>query len=69
MMKLLTIKLNVPLNGFAEGREINIEVDSKNIPLDRFWRARLEDSKIDNCVEVIKRKPKSKQIQKPQENT
>lgn len=63
-MKLLTLKLNVPLLGFKAGREIKVKTN-KGIPLDRFWRARLEDAKIDECVEVVKAKSKP---QKPKEN-
>ena len=62
-MKLLTLKLNVPLRGFEAGREINVK-HNKGIPLDRFWRARLEDAKIDGCVEVVKAKSKSQKTPK-----
>ena len=36
---------------------INIE-DDNGIPIDKFWRNRLEDAKIDNCVEIIKPRAK-----------
>ncbi len=52
-MKLLTLKLNVPLNGFPAGKEIKVK-SNKGIPLDRFWRDRLKDSEIDDCVTVVK---------------
>ena len=36
---------------------IEIETDSEGTPKLLFWRRRLEDSKIDGCVEVIKAAP------------
>lgn len=33
---------------------VTIAVDSDGVPLSKFWRNRLKDSEIDNCVEVIK---------------
>ncbi len=38
---------------------ITIE-DNKGIPVDRFWRNRLKDSKTDNCVEVVTTRAKVK---------
>lgn len=35
---------------------IPIETDSKRVPLSKFWRDRLKDAKIDNCVEIVKQK-------------
>jgi hypothetical protein len=44
------------------GSKIELECDENKMPLDRFWRDRLKDSAIDNCVEleVINKKKKSK---------
>ncbi len=42
------------------GEIIKIEVDVNNIPLDRFWRNRVKDSAIDNCVELIPNNKKLK---------
>lgn len=56
----MKIKLNTDLSGFRKGRIINVNVDEEGTILNQFWRARLEDSKIDNCVEVvIEKKTKS----------
>ena len=35
------------------GHERDIEVDSEGIPLERFWRQRVADSKMDQCVEWV----------------
>lgn len=32
---------------------VEIKTDKNDVPLDRFWRRRLKESKIDNCVEII----------------
>ena len=54
----MKIKLNQDLST-PKGKKlkdsiINLECDKNSIPLDQFWRNRLKDSKIDNCVEIIK---------------
>ena len=36
------------------GEIVEIKDDSKGNPLNPFWRNRLKDSKIDNCVEIVK---------------
>ena len=32
--------------------------DNNGIPVERFWRNRLKDAGIDNCVEVVKPRAK-----------
>lgn len=49
----MKIKINVDLGKYKKGTSINIEVDSNNIPIDKYWRARLKDAAIDGCIEVI----------------
>ena len=56
----MKIKLNTDLGGFQKGHIINVKIDSEGTIIDAFWRARLKDSKIDNCIEiVIEEKPKT----------
>lgn len=50
----MKIKLNIPLAGYQKGQTISIDADSKGTPIDKFWRRRLKDAEIDNCVEVVK---------------
>lgn len=50
----MKLKLNQPLKGYEVGREIIVQTDSNGVPLEKFWRRRLKDAKIDNCVEVVK---------------
>lgn len=49
------LKLNkdFPARGLKKGSMVNVELDSNNIPLDLYWRRRLKDSAIDDCVEII----------------
>lgn len=59
------IKINKPLRGYKPGAKVPVEfVGGK--PKERYWRDRLADSKIDNCVEVISAasKPKPKSMEK-----
>jgi hypothetical protein len=38
---------------FKVGKEIEIKDDGKGNPLESFWRNRLKDAKLDNCIEVV----------------
>ena len=55
-MRIIKIQIN-NVAGLSGTR--NIMADSDGVPLDRVWRKRLRDAKIDNCIEIIK-PPKSK---------
>jgi hypothetical protein len=48
----MKIKINSKIRNYKIGETIEIE-DLDGIPTDIFWRNRLNDSKIDNCIEVI----------------
>ena len=54
----MKLKLNCDLNGHKKGTIIKVN-DNNGIPLDSFWRRRLKDAEIDNCVEIVEvSKPK-----------
>jgi hypothetical protein len=55
------IKLNAPLRGHATGSEVTIKVDGDGVPMERYWRDRLHDAKVDNCIEFITSTSKRKQ--------
>jgi len=50
----MKLKLNQPMAGYEAGRTVTVQTDASGVPLEKFWRRRLRDAKIDNCVEVIK---------------
>lgn len=53
-MKLkLNQDLRTPRGKKKKGDIIEVEADNNKIPLDIFWRKRLNDSQIDNCVEIV----------------
>jgi hypothetical protein len=56
----MRLKLNQPMAGYEAGHTVTVQADSCGVPLEKFWRRRLKDAKIDNCVEVVKAS-KSKQ--------
>lgn len=58
----INLKLNVPLRGHAEGMIITTEADENGVPLDRYWRARLNDAAVDNCVSVVTDKKNNKEV-------
>lgn len=60
-MKLqLNQNLSTPKGKLLKGAIVDVLCDENSIPLDVFWRRRLEDSKIDNCVEILKTVSQSK---------
>ena len=64
----MKIKLNADLNGHSKGSIITVD-DISGMPTDIYWRNRLKDAVIDNCVEVVsdKVKPEPKKEVKVQE--
>jgi len=53
MMSRMKLKLNRDLNGFKAGHILQLSCDKDGIPLNPFWRRRLFDADVDNCVEVL----------------
>ena len=62
MSKTIDLKIN---NVIGYSGKQAIAVDKHGVPLDKFWRDRLKDAVIDNCVEVIK--PATKKAKKETE--
>ncbi len=54
----LDINKNILLN--KPGSTINLDTDMEGTPLDYFWRKKLRDSAVDNCVSVQVDKSKTK---------
>ena len=54
----LKVNFNIKNKNIRVGDIVQIEIDTNGIPLDQFWRRRLKDSKLDNCVEIINSKKK-----------
>lgn len=51
-------KSAVTIHGLAPGSKRKIDVDENGTPLDRNWRRRFADSKIDGAIVIVKEKPK-----------
>lgn len=66
-MSSLKIKIN-NLSRYPRGTIVNISVDENGIPLDFYWRRRLENSKIDNCLEVISKDFEDQKILEKKKN-
>lgn len=49
----MKIKINAPMLNFLAGEIVEIKINKFGKPVDYFWRKRINDSKIDNCVEVV----------------
>lgn len=49
----ITIRVLKDLPGYKAGQEVKVTAVEDGIPLLKFWRDRLRDAEIDDCVEVI----------------
>lgn len=58
--KIIDVRLNKDLRGMKAGTTIGIKTDKHGTPLERYWRDRMKDAPIDNCIEVVKVKKKTK---------
>lgn len=54
--KKIEIEIVKPLRGYPAGYKLKILTDKNGTPFDKYWRDRLRDAKIDNCIKVIKKK-------------
>lgn len=63
----LNQNLSTPNGKKLKDQIIKIECAPDGVPLDRFWRNRFTDSKIDNCLEIVK-EDKQKQINNENSN-
>lgn len=52
----MIIKINKPFKFQGKllevGQELEIKTDKKGVPLELFWRNRVKDSVIDNCISI-----------------
>lgn len=63
---LTKYKLNASIGGYTAGEVINIECRIVGgAPKDRYWRRRLRDAQIDNCMVKIPKEPKAKPVDVP----
>lgn len=55
-MQEMIIKINKPFKFQGKllevGQELEIKTDKKGVPLELFWRNRVKDSVIDNCISI-----------------
>ena len=49
----IQIKVLKEIPGHKAGVTVKVQVNGK-IPVQKFWRDRLRDAAIDNCVEIVK---------------
>lgn len=54
--KFINLKINSSLKAHKIGDIIAVPVDENGNIIDNYWRRRLLDAKIDNCVEIFKEK-------------
>lgn len=54
--------LNTELQGKPAGSRVRLEVNNKGIVKDKYWRERVNDAKIDNCIKEVKPDSKIKKV-------
>ena len=47
------VRVNKALPGYSAGTVVPVECDDAGVPLEEFWRRRLNDAKIDGCCELV----------------
>lgn len=68
MKNTISVKVNKTIPGYPVGVSVIVRINAKGIPLEKFWRDRLRDAETDDCIEIQKPKPKTKQ-DTPKEDT
>lgn len=53
------VKLKKSIKGHPIGQILRVPTDSNGIATDVFWRRRIDDSKTDKCLDVLRKAPKS----------
>ena len=53
MPKRIKIKILKPLKSYPAGKILAIDVDKEGIALNKYWRDRIIDSKVDKCLEIM----------------
>lgn len=55
--KTMIVTISKPLPGYTVGQTVRVKTKN-GIPVLKFWRDRLRDAKIDDCITMAKPKPK-----------
>lgn len=69
MSKKVEYIVKANIHGFKSGHKVKIAVDDNGTPLDKLWRRRLKDSKIDGCIVLSEEKKQSKPKQSAKEDS
>lgn len=54
------LRVNADLGKYKAGSVVSVKADENGNVRDHYWKRRLEDAKIDGCVELVKQEPKKK---------
>lgn len=51
----VSLKINFAFGPYSVGQIITAFVDDDGVLIDRYWRDRLADSAIDNCISLVEK--------------
>lgn len=52
---LTKFKINASIGGYSTGDVVRLKCHpGTKIPFERYWRRRLKDAAVDNCIEIYK---------------
>jgi hypothetical protein len=54
-MNQIQIKINKPLKNYKANTVISIAAGKNKLPIEPYWRNRLKDAEIDNCISIVKK--------------
>lgn len=54
-MNKVSLKINFAFGPYSAGQIITVFADSDGVLMDRYWRNRLTDSVIDNCISLVEK--------------
>jgi hypothetical protein len=58
--KYVSLQVNLPVGGHKAGTVLKLRSDGNGKPLNSYWRRRIVDAKIDNCVTLLPTPKKKK---------
>lgn len=53
---MANIRINKTFGPYKEGQVVRVDTDADGVPLEAYWRRRLQDAQTDGCCEMVQPK-------------